>query len=112
MRSSIEWFVIFIFVAKLFYLGLLIYTNYLEKNKKNPKTVAKYRRYETIIEVIVLLSLGILLVVLFNPRNIGAVRIDGELKTTLFLLGIVLIISVKGFWRDLVDIASIEKETD
>ena len=112
MKTAIYWFVVFIFVAKFMFLALLLYTNYLKKmNHPDAKKIVKYTRYETILEVIVLLSLGILLIVLFNPRVQGVVRIEGEMKTTLFLLGIVLVISVKGFWRDLLDLASVEQKT-
>lgn len=65
-------------------------------------TLAPYQKYETILEIIVLLCLGILLIWLFHPRNKGPVLIEGETKTMLFLLGIILIISIREFWRTIV----------
>jgi hypothetical protein len=112
MRSPIEWFIVFIFIAKFMYLGMLLYTSYLKHQPKpDTKKITKFTRYETILEVIVLLCLGVLLIILFNPRVSGVVRIEGEMKTTLFLLGIVLIISVRGFWRELLQFASVEQKT-
>jgi len=104
MKSALQYFIYFIFFIKIVFLGLIFYVHYLKKLKKkgDKQWLAKMERWVNGLEIIILLCLGILLILLFNPRVGTVVRVEGELKDSLFLLGIVQIISVREFWRGIV----------
>jgi len=104
MKSGLQYFIYFIFFVKIVFLGLIFYVHYLKnlKKKADKQWLLKMERWENGLEMIILLSLGILLILLFNPRAGTVIRIEGELKDSLFLLGIVQIISVREFWRGIV----------
>lgn len=104
MKTGLQYFIYFIFFIKIVFLGVIFYIHYLKslKNKVNKQWLTKMERWENGLEMIILFCLGILLILLFNPRVGTVVRIEGELKDSLFLLGIVQIISVREFWRGIV----------
>jgi hypothetical protein len=88
-------FIWFTFLVKILYLVVVIYNIYLKKtNSKNEKLIKKLDKYEKILEFTVFLCLGILLISLFAP-NKPFVVIKGETQKLLFLLGFVLILTLK-----------------
>ena len=102
-RKYIELFVYFIIAVKLLYSCIFFYNLYLKniKHTTNQAELKKFADYESIIELIVIFCLGLLLIILFNPHTTGHISIDHHMKTNLYLLGFVLLFTVKDFWDKL-----------
>lgn len=100
-EDAINYFVYFIVVVKLAYTAIWLYNHYERlAGKKDAETMKRYERYESALDLIVLLSLGILLMMMFNPYQAPVVKVHGHLKTSLYVLGFILIFSVHTFWKD------------
>lgn len=100
-EDAINYFVYFVVVVKLAYTAMWIYNHYERlAGKRDEATMKRYERYENALDLLVLLSLGILLMMMFNPYQPPVVKVHGHLKTSLYLLGFVLIFSLHTFWRD------------
>ncbi len=100
-EDTINYFVYFVVVVKLAYTAIWVYNHYERlAGKKDEATMKRYERYENALDLIVLLSLGILLMMMFNPYQPPVVKVHGHLKTSLYLLGFILIFSLHTFWRD------------
>jgi hypothetical protein len=102
-RQYIDLFVYFIIGVKFIYSCIFFYNIYLKnfKKDKNTREIELFSRYESYIELLVIFCLGLLLILLFNPHTHGNVVIDHEMKVNLYLLGFVLLFSVKDFWDKL-----------
>lgn len=101
--NTINYFVYFIVVVKLGYTAMWLYNHYLRfKGKTDEETMKQYERYENILDLIVLVSLGLLLMMMFNPYQSPVVKVHGHLKTSLYVLGFILIFSVHSFWKDVI----------
>lgn len=100
-EETINFFVYFIVVIKLAYTAIWVYNHYTRlAGNEDAETIKRYERYESALDLIVLLSLGILLMMMFNPYQAPVVKVHGHLKTNLYLLGFILIFSVHTFWKD------------
>ena len=87
---------------KLFdaYIGLIIFiklcyivTIILKNMKLNKKLKKKVEYYHEKLHVLFYLSMGILLIVLFNPY-IDEARVSGHEKLFIFVLGILMVIDI------------------
>lgn len=96
--DALDSFIFFIFSIKIIYLFLVLYVIYLKRTKsKNTQLITKLEKYEKITEFLVITCLGILLMVLFVP-NKPQVVIKGETQDLLFLLGFVLLVTLKNYY--------------
>lgn len=96
--DALDTFILFIFSIKIIYLFLVLYVIYLKRTKsKNTQLITKMENYEKITEFLVIMCLGILLMVLFVP-NKPQVIIKGETQRLLFLLGFVLLVTLKNYY--------------
>jgi len=98
----LEAFVLLIIFLKFIYSCIYFYVLYLNTlHKGDVYKIDKYSRYESIIELIVLLCLAILIIILFDPRDKGPVVISYHMKHVLFLLAIVLLFTIEDFRKKL-----------
>lgn len=102
-ENTINYFVYFIVVIKLAYTAMWLYNHYIRfAGKANEEKIKQFERYESILDLIVLVSLGLLLMMMFNPYQAPVVKVHGHLKTSLYVLGFILIFSVHTFWKDVI----------
>ncbi len=113
-EDTINYFVYFVVAVKLAYTAMWMYNHYERlAGQKDEATMKRYERYENALDLLVLLSLGILLMMMFNPYQPPVVKVHGHLKTSLYLLGFVLIFSLHTFWREVLfkgDAKTLKKE--
>lgn len=103
MKDFINIFVYFIIGVKLVYSCLFFYKIYLQRIKvvKDYKKINEFSHYESISELVVIFCLGILLILLFNPYQKEYIHLTSRMKTNLYLLGFVLLFTVRDFWDKL-----------
>jgi len=82
-------YILLIILIKICYMATIILKN-MDLSKKTKETVAYYHEN---LHVLFYLSMGILLVILFNPF-IKEARVSGHEKIFIFILGVLMIIDI------------------
>lgn len=90
---SFEAYLFFILIVKmLFVFSLILKIQASRKGKKEEEE--KYNNYQQELHKLFTGSMGILLIILFIPKNKGEVCVDGHTKLFLFIFGVLSIITL------------------
>jgi hypothetical protein len=96
--DSYEVYIIFLICLKITYIFLaVLHLYYRRKGLKKDQEIVYWKSR---IEFIFTISMAILLIYLFNPRQGNKVIITGETKLLLFLFGFILLITAK--WENFI----------
>lgn len=95
-----EMFLYFILVVKILYLIAMILNLYASvKGTKSQQE--RYENFQDKMEHLFIILMGILMVILFHPRNKGEVCISGHTKLFLYIFGILSILGIiKNFRKE------------
>ncbi len=91
---------VMILVVKIMLLSVIIIDVY-QKHRKNEDKIYKYDNLKDILHHIFTFLMGILLIILFNPREtVNNKCINTETRIFLFIFGILSIVSVAKYFYD------------
>ena len=89
----LEAYLFFILIVKMLFVFFLILK--IQASRKGDKEKEeKYNNYQQKLHKLFTGSMGILLIILFLPRNKGEVCVDGHTKLFLFIFGVLSIITL------------------
>ena len=89
----LEAYLFFILIVKMLFVFFLILK--IQASRKGDKEKEeKYNNYQQKLHKLFTGSMGILLIILFLPRNKGEVCVDGHTKLYLFIFGVLSIITL------------------